>query len=94
MTLWQAAATEWLRMAGGADTTIGHHPGAPQALTDLMGGRMHVVRAARQNGINPFGLVALRPDRANVASHNMRLTGQNVATTINIGCIFMQIIRH
>jgi len=34
---------EWLRMAGGVDMTIVHYPGAPQALTDLMGGRMHVV---------------------------------------------------
>ena len=34
---------EWLRMAGGIDVAIVHYPGAPQALTDLMGGRMHVV---------------------------------------------------
>jgi tripartite-type tricarboxylate transporter receptor subunit TctC len=34
---------EWLRMAGGADLTIVHYPGAPQALTDLMGGRIHLV---------------------------------------------------
>src|SRR5215510_1775406 len=34
---------EWLRMAAGIDVTIVHYPGAPQALTDLMGGRVHVV---------------------------------------------------
>jgi tripartite-type tricarboxylate transporter receptor subunit TctC len=34
---------EWLRMAGGVDMTIVHYPGAPQALADLMGGRIHVV---------------------------------------------------
>lgn len=34
---------EWLRMAGGANLTIVHYPGAPQALTDLMGGRIHLV---------------------------------------------------
>jgi tripartite-type tricarboxylate transporter receptor subunit TctC len=34
---------EWLRMAGGADLTIVHYPGAPQALTDLMGGRIDLV---------------------------------------------------
>lgn len=34
---------EWLRMAGGIDVTIVHYPGAPQALADLMGGRVHVV---------------------------------------------------
>ena len=34
---------EWLRMAGGIDMTIVHYPGAPQALTDLLGGRIHVV---------------------------------------------------
>ncbi len=34
---------EWLRMAGGIDVTVVHYPGAPQALTDLMGGRVHVV---------------------------------------------------
>jgi tripartite-type tricarboxylate transporter receptor subunit TctC len=34
---------EWLRMAAGIDVTIVHYPGAPQALADLMGGRVHVV---------------------------------------------------
>ena len=34
---------EWLRMAGGIDAAIVHYPGAPQALTDLLGGRVHVV---------------------------------------------------
>src|SRR5262245_59938954 len=34
---------EWLRMAGYVDMTIVHYPGAPQALADLMGGRIHVV---------------------------------------------------
>ena len=34
---------EWLRMAAGIDVTIVHYPGAPQAITDLMGGRVHVV---------------------------------------------------
>ena len=36
-------SAEWLRMASGADLTIVHYPGAPQALTDLMGGRIHLV---------------------------------------------------
>jgi len=34
---------EWLRLAGGAAFTVVHYPGAPQAITDLMGGRIHVV---------------------------------------------------
>jgi tripartite-type tricarboxylate transporter receptor subunit TctC len=34
---------EWLRMAGGIDAAIVHYPGAPQAIADLSGGRMHVV---------------------------------------------------
>jgi tripartite-type tricarboxylate transporter receptor subunit TctC len=34
---------EWLRFASGADFTIVHYPGAPQAITDLMGGRINVV---------------------------------------------------
>jgi tripartite-type tricarboxylate transporter receptor subunit TctC len=33
---------EWLRSASGADLTLIHYPGAPQALTDLMGGRVHL----------------------------------------------------
>ena len=34
---------EWLRLAGGIDLTIVHYPGAPQALADLMGGRVQLV---------------------------------------------------
>jgi len=34
---------EWLRSASGTDLTLIHYPGAPQALTDLMGGRVHLV---------------------------------------------------
>ena len=33
---------EWLRSASGADLTLIHYPGAPQALTDVMGGRVHL----------------------------------------------------
>jgi len=33
---------EWLRMASGADLTFVPYPGAPQALTDIMGGRVHL----------------------------------------------------
>jgi tripartite-type tricarboxylate transporter receptor subunit TctC len=32
----------WLRKASGTDMTIVHYPGAPQAVTDLIGGRVHV----------------------------------------------------
>jgi tripartite-type tricarboxylate transporter receptor subunit TctC len=35
-------AAEWLRSASGIDVTILHYPGAPQALVDLIGGRIHV----------------------------------------------------
>lgn len=33
---------EWLRRASGSDMTVIHYPGLPQALTDLMAGRVHV----------------------------------------------------
>jgi tripartite-type tricarboxylate transporter receptor subunit TctC len=33
---------EWLRSASGIDFTFIPYPGAPQALTDVMGGRVHV----------------------------------------------------
>jgi len=33
---------EWLRMASGADFTFVPYPGAPQALSDIMGGRVHL----------------------------------------------------
>jgi tripartite-type tricarboxylate transporter receptor subunit TctC len=33
---------EWLRRASGTHMTMVHYPGAPQAMTDLIGGRVHV----------------------------------------------------
>jgi tripartite-type tricarboxylate transporter receptor subunit TctC len=34
---------EWLRSASGIDATLVHYPGAPQALTDILGGRVHAI---------------------------------------------------
>jgi tripartite-type tricarboxylate transporter receptor subunit TctC len=34
---------EWLRKATGTDMTIVHYPGAAQAMTDLIAGRIHVL---------------------------------------------------
>ena len=34
---------EWLRSASGIDATLVHYPGAPQALTDVLGGRVHAM---------------------------------------------------
>ena len=34
---------EWLRSASGIDATLVHYPGAPQALTDILGGRVHAM---------------------------------------------------
>jgi len=34
---------EWLRSASGIDLTIVHYPGSPQALADLMGGRVQLM---------------------------------------------------
>jgi tripartite-type tricarboxylate transporter receptor subunit TctC len=34
---------EWLRSASGIDVTLVHYPGAPQALTDILGGRVHAI---------------------------------------------------
>jgi tripartite-type tricarboxylate transporter receptor subunit TctC len=36
-------AAEWLRSASGIDATLVHYPGAPQALTDILGGRIHAM---------------------------------------------------
>jgi len=33
---------EWLRRASGTDMTMVHYPGSAQAMTDLIGGRVHV----------------------------------------------------
>jgi len=34
---------EWLRSASGIDAALVHYPGAPQALTDILGGRVHAI---------------------------------------------------
>jgi tripartite-type tricarboxylate transporter receptor subunit TctC len=34
-------AGEWLRMAGGIDVALVHYPSASQAITDVLGGRVH-----------------------------------------------------
>jgi tripartite-type tricarboxylate transporter receptor subunit TctC len=34
---------EWLRSASGIEATLVHYPGAPQALTDILGGRVHAI---------------------------------------------------
>jgi tripartite-type tricarboxylate transporter receptor subunit TctC len=34
---------EWLRIAGGIDVTLLHYPAASQAITDVLGGRVHVI---------------------------------------------------
>src|ERR1041385_5638766 len=34
-------AGEWLRMAGGIDVALLHYPAASQAITDVLGGRVH-----------------------------------------------------
>jgi tripartite-type tricarboxylate transporter receptor subunit TctC len=34
-------AGEWLRMAGGIDVALVHYPAASQAITDVLGGRVH-----------------------------------------------------
>jgi tripartite-type tricarboxylate transporter receptor subunit TctC/predicted amino acid-binding ACT domain protein len=36
-------SAEWLRSASGIDATLVHYPGAPQALTDILGGRVHAI---------------------------------------------------
>ena len=36
-------SAEWLRSASGIDVTLVHYPGAPQALTDVLGGRVHAM---------------------------------------------------
>jgi tripartite-type tricarboxylate transporter receptor subunit TctC len=36
-------SAEWLRSASGIDATLVHYPGAPQALTDVLGGRVHAM---------------------------------------------------
>jgi tripartite-type tricarboxylate transporter receptor subunit TctC len=37
---------EWLRSSIGVDMTLVHYPGAPQAMTDILGGRVHVIADA------------------------------------------------
>jgi tripartite-type tricarboxylate transporter receptor subunit TctC len=34
---------EWLRIAGGIEVTLLHYPAASQAITDVLGGRVHVM---------------------------------------------------
>ena len=34
---------EWLRSATGIDVTLVHYPSAPQAIADILGGRVHVM---------------------------------------------------
>jgi tripartite-type tricarboxylate transporter receptor subunit TctC len=34
---------EWFRIAGGIDATLVHYPSASQAITDVLGGRVHVM---------------------------------------------------
>ena len=34
---------EWLRSAAGIDVTLVHYPSAPQAITDMLGGRVHAM---------------------------------------------------
>jgi len=34
---------EWLRIAGGIDVTLLHYPAASQAITDVLGGRVHII---------------------------------------------------
>ena len=34
---------EWLRSAAGIDVTLVHYPSAPQAITDILGGRVHAM---------------------------------------------------
>jgi len=34
---------EWLRSSIGVDMTLVHYPGAPQAMTDILGGRVHLI---------------------------------------------------
>ena len=36
-------SAEWMRSASGIDATLVHYPGAPQALTDVLGGRVHAM---------------------------------------------------
>ena len=36
-------AGEWLRSAAGIDVTLVHYPSASQAITDMLGGRVHVM---------------------------------------------------
>ena len=35
--------SEWLRIAGGIDVTLLHYPAASQAITDVLGGRVHIM---------------------------------------------------
>jgi tripartite-type tricarboxylate transporter receptor subunit TctC len=59
---------EWLRSSIGVDMTLVHYPGAPQAMADILGGRVHVIvdalsglaAAAAGGGIRPLAVASER----------------------------------
>jgi len=52
---------EWLRKATGTDMTIVHYPGAAQAVTDLVAGRVHVAIEALSVFEGPIAGGTLKP---------------------------------
>ena len=52
---------EWLRRATGTDMTIVHYPGAAQAVTDLIAGRVHVAIENLSVFEGPLAGGALKP---------------------------------
>ena len=58
--------SEWFRIAGGLDVTLLHYPAASQAITDVLGGRVHIMvdaitsmKGAIQSGkIKPLAVAA------------------------------------
>jgi tripartite-type tricarboxylate transporter receptor subunit TctC len=59
---------EWLRSSIGVDMTLVHYPGAPQAMADILGGRVHVIvdalsglaAAVAGGGIRPLAVASER----------------------------------
>jgi tripartite-type tricarboxylate transporter receptor subunit TctC len=52
---------EWLRSAAGIDVTLLHYASAPQAITDVLGGRVHVMIDAVTSMRGPLDAGKLKP---------------------------------
>jgi tripartite-type tricarboxylate transporter receptor subunit TctC len=52
---------EWLCSASGIDVTLLHYPGAPQALADMLGGRIHATVDSRTGVADALDAGSIRP---------------------------------